>query len=133
MITKIGKTEIEQYHKGSCHCGEVEFVVYLPNGIGDPRRCDCSMCRRRGAIAASVPLSSLKVTRGADKLTLYQFNTMTAKHYFCSVCGIYTHHQTRADPEQYGFNLACLDGVNPFELGEVRVNNGINHLSDQKN
>lgn len=131
MITKIGNTQIQPYHKGSCHCGEVEFVVHLPNGLEDPRRCDCSMCRRKGAIAAYVPLCSLQITKGADKLSIYQFNTMTAKHYFCSRCGIYTHHQTRANPELLGFNLACLEGVNPFELGEVRVNDGINHVSDR--
>ena len=131
MISKIGNTEIQPHHKGSCHCGGVEFVVHLPNGIEDPRRCNCSMCRRKGAIAAYVPLSALQITQGADKLSLYQFNTMTAKHYFCSICGIYTHHQTRANPELYGFNLACLEGVNPFDLGEVRVNDGINHPSDR--
>lgn len=131
MIKKIGNTQIQPHHKACCHCGEVEFVVHLPNGIKDPRRCDCSMCRRKGAIAAYVPLSSLKIIKGADKLSLYQFNTMTAKHYFCSTCGIYTHHQTRANPELYGFNLACLEGVNPFDLGEVRVNDGINHPSDR--
>lgn len=131
MITKIGNTQLQPHHKGSCHCGEVEFVVHLPNGIKDPRRCDCSMCRRKGAIAAYVPLSSLQIIKGADKLSIYQFNTMTAKHYFCSICGICTHHQTRANPELYGFNLACLEGVNPFDLGEVRVNDGINHPSDR--
>lgn len=132
MIKKIGRTVLQTYHIGRCHCGEVEFVVHLPNGIEDPRRCDCSICRRRGAIAAYVALSELEITKGIDKLTLYQFNTRTAKHYFCSICGIYTHHQTRANPELYGFNLACLDGVNPFELGDVRVNDGINHISDRE-
>jgi len=131
MITKIGNTQIQPQHKGSCHCGQVEFFVQLPNGINDPRRCDCSMCRRKGAIAAYVPLSALQITKGTDKLSIYQFNTMTAKHYFCAICGIYTHHQTRVEPDLFGFNLACLEGVNSFELGEVRVNEGINHVSDR--
>lgn len=74
------------------------------------------MCRRRGTVVASVELINLKVIKGEDKLSLYQFNTMTAKHFFCSVCGIYTHHQSRSNPTQYGFNVACLEGVNPFEL-----------------
>ncbi len=55
---------------------------------------------------------------------------MTAKHYFCAVCGIYTHHQKRADPDQYGFNIGCLEGVNPLELGEVETADGINHPAD---
>ncbi|TFG84999.1 MAG: GFA family protein [Chromatiales bacterium] len=117
-------------YSGSCHCGAVTFEVNLPDGLTKLRRCNCSMCRRRGAIVASVKLAGLKVTKGADKLSLYQFNTMTAKHYFCSVCGIYTHHQRRSNPKQYGVNIACLEGVNPFEFGEVPVADGINHPRD---
>lgn len=58
----------------------------------------------------SVPLERLRVTRGADCLTLYQWNTKTAKHYFCKICGIYTHHQRRSKPNEYAFNVACLEG-----------------------
>ena len=68
---------------------------------------------------------------GEEKLSLYQFNTMTAKHYFCSVCGIYTHHQRRSNPKQYGCNVACLEGVNPFELRDVPVMDGVNHPCDR--
>ncbi len=53
-----------------------------------------------------------------------------AKHYFCSVCGICTHHRRRSNPQQYAYNVGCLDGVNPFELGTVRIYDGINHPSD---
>jgi hypothetical protein len=117
---------------GSCHCGAVEFAVTLREGLADLRRCSCSLCRRKGAIMASVPLADLAVIRGEESLTLYQFNTHTAKHYFCSVCGIYTHHQKRSDPTRFGFNVGCLAGVDPFALGEVPVMDGINHPSDAK-
>ena len=122
---------VDAVHKLSCHCGAVEIALSLPNGIVNPRRCDCSMCRRRGAIAASVPLSGLNILTGHDKLTLYQFNTKTAKHYFCSICGIYTHHQRRSSPTEFGYNVACLQGVNPFELKDVPVMDGVNHPSDR--
>ncbi|WP_082095790.1 GFA family protein [Photobacterium halotolerans] len=122
---------IKPVHRASCHCGSVVLELSLPNGLVDPRRCDCSMCRRRGAIVASVPLDGITIIKGEDKLSLYQFNTHTAKHYFCSVCGIYTHHQRRSHPEQYGFNIACLEGVNPFELDNVPVNDGVNHPADR--
>lgn len=118
-------------HKLTCHCGAVEIELSLPNGIENPRRCNCSICSRRGAIAASVPLDDLKVVSGKDKLSLYQFNTLTAKHYFCSVCGIYTHHQRRSNPEQFGFNVACLEGFDSFSLENVPVLDGINHPSDR--
>lgn len=123
--------KINPVHKAACHCGAVELEVRLPNGLVDPHRCDCSICRRRGAIVASAPLADLKVVKGADALTLYQFNTKTAKHYFCSVCGVYTHHQRRSNPDEYSVNVGCLEGVNPFELGEVPVTDGVNHPSDQ--
>jgi hypothetical protein len=125
------KMEIRPIHKGACHCGSVEFELSLPNGLEQLRRCDCSMCRRRGAIVASVPLDGFNITKGADHLKLYQFNTKTAKHYFCSNCGIYTHHQRRSNPTQYGFNVACLEGVNPFELGEIPTHDGVNHPADR--
>ena len=131
MIDKIGETTIGPVHRASCHCGAVQIDLYLPNGVVEPRRCDCSMCRRRGAIAISVPLAGLKIVAGHEKLKLYQFNSHTAKHYFCSVCGIYTHHQRRSNPQQYGVNLGCLEGVNPFEQGSVPTSDGINHPADR--
>jgi hypothetical protein len=109
---------------GTCHCGAVRFEVDLEDGLSNLRRCNCSLCRRKGAIMASVPVDRLRVTAGADRLTLYQWNTRTARHYFCSVCGIYTHHQRRSNPLEYGFNVACLDGVDPFALGPVGLGDG---------
>lgn len=124
--------EILPVHQGACHCGTVQFEVDLPNGLGQLRRCNCSICRRRGAIVASVPLDGIRITAGEDALTLYQFNTHVAKHYFCSRCGIYTHHLRRSNPNEYGVNVACLDGVNPYELGEVEMLDGINHPADRE-
>jgi len=73
---------------------------------------------------AGVPLDRLRVRKGADNLTLYQWNTGVAKHYFCKTCGIYTHHQRRSNPNEYAVNIACLDGVDPFNVGEVVLGNG---------
>jgi hypothetical protein len=131
MIKTVGATEIGPKHRLSCHCGAVVLELDLPDGIVDPRRCDCSMCRRKGSVVASVPLAGVKVVQGAESLKLYQFNTGTAKHFFCSHCGIYTHHQRRSNPEQYGYNVGCLEGVNPFDLGAVPTNDGVNHPADR--
>ena len=68
--------------------------------------------------------------RGQDALKLYQFDTLTAKHHFCSSRGTYTHHQRRSNPEQYGYNVGCLEGVNPFELEPIPVRDGVNHPAD---
>ncbi|WP_117232649.1 GFA family protein [Vibrio maerlii] len=129
-IKWVGETEIKEKHTASCHCGAVELELTLPNGIENPRRCNCSICRRKGAIMASVNLDGIKILKGKEALKLYQFNTQTAKHFFCSNCGIYTHHQRRSNPNEYGFNVACLEGVDPFLLGDIEENDGVNHPAD---
>ncbi len=116
--------------QGGCHCGAVRFEAELTNGFETIRRCTCSFCRRRGAIAVSAKLGGVTVSQGADKLTSYRFNTGTAEHFFCSVCGIYTHHQRRSNPNEYGVNVACLDGVSPFDFADVPVLDGEHHPSD---
>ena len=116
--------------EGACHCGTVRFRVRLPDGLKGSR-CNCSFCRMRGAVAIGVPLADFTVLAGQDALTLYQFNTRVAEHYFCSKCGIYTHHRRRSNPNFYGVNAACLDGVSPFDFAEVPVVDGINHPRDR--
>jgi len=73
-----------------------------------------------------------KVLQGEASLNSYQFNTNVARHYFCSNCGIYTHHQRRSNPNEYGYNVGCLEGVNPFDLEPVRLSDGANHPLDRK-
>jgi len=85
----------------------------------------------RGAIAVSANLDKIKFLKGQENLTLYQFNTNTAKHYFCSTCGIYTHHQRRSNPNQLGVNVSCIEGISPFDFTEVVVNDGVNHPADK--
>jgi hypothetical protein len=108
----------------------VRFRVRLTDGLRTARRCTCSYCRMRGAIAVSALVEDVHILEGADRLTLYQFNTRTAKHWFCSRCGIYTHHQRRSNPRECGVNVACLDGVSPFDFAEVPVHDGVHHPSD---
>ncbi|MBO1273272.1 GFA family protein [Shewanella sp. 4t3-1-2LB] len=131
-IKEVDGVQIKPKHRATCHCGAVELELSLPDGLVDVRRCDCSFCRRRGAIVASVPLAGIHILKGHEYLKLYQFNTKTAKHYFCANCGIYTHHQRRSNPSQYGFNVACLEGINPLKMGDVPIVDGVNHPADRK-
>ncbi len=116
---------------GACHCGSVRFRVKLTDGFNTVRRCNCSYCRMRGAVAVSANVGDITFDGGEDLLTRYRFNTGAAEHFFCSRCGIYTHHRRRSNPSQYGVNVACLAGVSPFDFAEVPVIDGINHPSDQ--
>ncbi|MGN7868495.1 GFA family protein [Paracoccus sp. 22332] len=121
----------DQEYPAACHCGAVRFTVRLAQGFAGIRRCSCSYCRMRGAVAVSAGLKDIRFQQGQDNLTLYRFNTGTAKHYFCKTCGIYTHHQRRSDPQQFGVNVACLDGISPFDFPEVPVMDGVAHPSDK--
>lgn len=114
----------------SCHCGSIELELLLPNGF-ELRRCNCSICRRKGAIVGSVLINNLKILKGESFLTLYQFNTNTAKHYFCSACGIYTHHQRRSNPQEFSFNTGCVEGFNAEDHPEPEIIDGINHIKDR--
>lgn len=71
MIKNVGDTVIASKHKLNCHCGSVELLIEMPDGIVDPRRCDCSICRRKGTVVASVPLATISIIKGKDALSLY--------------------------------------------------------------
>lgn len=120
----------EKWRQGACHCGTVQFRVLLKDGLAGARRCSCSYCSMRGAVTLTARRSDFEILRGESELSLYQFHTRTAQHYFCKICGIYTHHQRRSDPTLYGVNAACLEGVSPFDFAEVPVVDGISHPSD---
>ena len=119
--------------KLTCHCGGVEAEINVPDQFKKIMRCNCTLCKRKGAIMTMVGPEDLKIIKGENLLKLYQYHTKTAKHYFCSNCGIYTHHNPRSNPKMYGINIACLEGVDPFKLNDVSVNDGENHPLDQKN
>ena len=115
---------------GACHCGTVRFTATLTDGFASARRCTCSICRMRGAVAVTSTPANFRVTQGADNLATYRFNTGTAEHHFCKTCGIYTHHKRRSNPNQLGVNVACLDGVSPFDFEHVVVYDGQRHPAD---
>ena len=96
------------WHKGGCHCGKVRFEVQAPAQIevGD---CNCSMCSKTGYLHLMVPAAQFRLVAGEDALTNYQFNTKTAKHYFCSHCGIKSFYVPRAHPDGFSVNARCLD------------------------
>lgn len=101
-------------YQGSCHCGAVTFRI--EGEITGSYTCDCSLCKKKNALMAKVPEDRLTLTSGEDSLSLYQWNTRVAKHYFCKHCGIYPFHRKRSDPTEYGVNLHCLDGFDPASL-----------------
>jgi hypothetical protein len=113
----------------TCHCGACRLRVALAEPLSAARRCDCSFCRRRGAMTVSVRAQDLEILEGSA-LSLYQFGTRTAEHHFCSRCGCYTHHRRASDPRLFGVNVGGLDGVNPATLEPVPWLDGVNFHPD---
>ena len=115
-----------------CHCGAVEAEINLDGDLAKVIKCNCSICKRKGAIMSMVKNEDFKIVKGEDKLKLYQFHSKVAKHYFCSDCGIYTHHKMRSRPDTFGLNVGCIDDIDQFKLENVGLNDGQNHPMDQK-
>jgi len=100
--------------KGKCHCGSIKFSINTK--IRDLRRCNCSMCSRKGFVMGTALIDELTITSGEKNLTSYKWNTKIAEHFFCKICGINTHHKRRSDPNQYGYNIGCIEG---FEMSWI--------------
>lgn len=84
----------------------------------------------RGAVAVTSTPADFILTQGEDQLATYRFNTRTAEHHFCKTCGIYTHHKRRSNPSQLGVNVACLEGLSPFDFRDLVVFDGERHPAD---
>ena len=110
-------------HQGACHCGRITFEARADvNYVVD---CNCSICRRTGALWHPATESELRILTGESELTLYQFNTKTAKHYFCGHCGIHPFVRPRLDPSRWAFNVRCVDGIDLAGL-KIRLFDGQN-------
>jgi hypothetical protein len=102
------------WKSGGCHCGAVRFEVLAPDAV-EAEECTCTICRMTGYLHLQVEKDRFRLLRGADTLTTYSFNTGTAQHLFCSICGIKSFYVPRSKPEGYSVNVRCLDD------GAVRV------------
>jgi len=95
-------------HQGGCHCGRVRFEVMAPADI-EVSDCNCSICSKSGYLHLTVPASRFRLLCGEEQLTAYQFNTHTARHLFCRVCGVKSFYVPRSHPDGFSVNARCLD------------------------
>ena len=107
-------------YSGSCHCGEVRFDIMAD--IDHVRVCDCSICRKRGALNIRIDEGDFSLKTPLAALSLYQWGSRTAEDYFCPVCGILPfrrpRHRTPAESGSgekpftgWTINARCLDGL----------------------
>jgi hypothetical protein len=108
-------------HRGGCHCGRVRFEVMAPAKI-EVSDCNCSICSKAGYLHLVVPAERFKLVSGADVLSTYTFNTGTAKHHFCSVCGVKSFYVPRSHPDGFSVNARCLDAGTVEAMNVVETN-----------
>ncbi len=76
MKIKELKTPLE----GSCHCGVIKFKINT--GLRDLRRCNCSICSRKGFVMGSAPVEHLTIVSGKKFLSTYKWNSNIADTLF---------------------------------------------------
>ena len=113
-----------------CHCGAVKLLMYFDLKEAKIEKCNCSMCSRKFAAYVFVDVAELKVDDKSKSLKYYSFHTCQAKHFFCSICGIHTHHLMRVDPTKYAVNLACLENIKIEDYQHIVYWNGREHPND---
>ncbi len=94
-------------YNGSCHCGRVRFSVTTV--IDKVVSCNCSICSKKGVLHHRVESEQFKLLEGKEYLSLYQFDTKQARHYFCKECGIHSFSNPRSAPGSFSINIRCLD------------------------
>ncbi len=110
---------MKKTYRGSCHCGRVKFEVDME--LDHVRDCDCSICRKRGALNHRVAAKDLRLETPLEELSLYQWHTKTAKDYFCPTCGIQPFRRPRSAPETWAINVRCIDDVDLDDVTKIRV------------
>ena len=100
-------------YKGRCHCGRIQFSFRSPE-ITDARRCNCSLCQRRGAVLSPryIPASDFKPHDNPNDLAVYHWNEQVLNNYFCKTCGIFTYiGDGNGNKDGYRVNLGCVEGL----------------------
>ena len=109
-------------HSGGCHCGRVRFEVLAPAEI-EVSECNCSICSKSGYLHLIVPAGRFSLLSGSEVLSSYSFNTQTARHLFCSICGIKSFYVPRSHPDGFSVNARCLD-AGTVESMRIKPSNG---------
>jgi len=101
-------------YSGNCHCGNVNFSFEHHEVITSGLRCNCSICKRKGALMSDfvIPPESFHIElKNQDNLGLYEFDNKVGHHFFCKECGIYPFHQTVRILDHYRVKLGCIDEI----------------------
>ena len=95
--------------EGSCHCGAVR--ISLPSAPEKATSCNCSQCRRLGAIWVYYEVGSVTVAGHPQHTDEYIWGDKTLRTLRCKTCGCITHWEplTHEPGKHQGVNLRLFD------------------------
>ena len=88
----------------SCHCGSV--TLELPRPPRTLTQCNCSICRRYGALWAYYRRRSIRVNAPKSARVSYSWRNRVREFWHCRRCGCVTHYQQRLKREDASDTLA---------------------------
>lgn len=103
---------------GTCHCGAIRIEV--PSAPSKVTDCNCSLCRRLGALWAYYKVGTVRVEGHPEKTAEYIWGDKTLRTVRCATCGCITHWE-HLDPQpeaRHGVNIKNFD---PKLLESVKV------------
>jgi len=102
----------------NCHCEAVRIRVAEP-----PRKvteCNCSICRRYGALWAYYTRDQVELSATPDSLSTYSWGDRTIEFFHCRTCGCLTHYESveKGPGSRFAVNARMLP---PAVLGSLTV------------
>lgn len=103
---------------GSCHCGAVHFDCSVrPEWL---TRCNCSYCRRAGALWAHAETQQIVLTFEAGATIRYIWGDKTLAFHSCRTCGCTTHWEN-LDPSPTARMAVNCALAEPAEIAGLRI------------
>ena len=108
--------------KAACHCMAVRFEVAPPKDVYD---CNCTVCRRYGAIWAYYRGGGLEMLTPPDATHAYTWLDKSIGFHHCKTCGCTTHLQALDVPNQpiFGLNARLIPTLDPSSVRLRQLNN----------
>ena len=103
--------------EATCHCGAVRLrVPQRPRTLTD---CNCSICRRYGALWAYYPSQQVSVPAGQGNLVGYSWGPKRLTFLRCIDCGCVMNHQPHSgEPGTIGINAR---NYSPDDIATARI------------
>jgi hypothetical protein len=104
--------------RGSCHCGRIAYS--LAAEPTEAIECNCSICRRKGALLAAFAPDKFQLETSRDDIAVYTFGKHVIRHQFCKTCGCAPFAEgIGPDGEaMVAINLRCAENV---DLSTVKI------------